>query len=226
VFVLIFALTPAASAIAGGWAVVELTRPVPAVVVDTPAVIQFRVLQHAEPDHALKGATPVVTLKHRESKAVTRITATAMKDDPSLYESTLLLDEAGEYKWNIAAESFPATAMPTLRVFASVEEAKAFEEESAADSDVVEISILDSAFSSATLEIPAGTTVRWTNTSPMPHQVAWNDLALDDSPLLAQDATYQMTFDQPGTHTYFCGPHPYMVGKIVVTDDPAPTPTP
>jgi plastocyanin len=217
---------PAAPALAGGWAVVELTRPVPTVVVDTPAVIQFRVLQHAQPDHALKGANPVVTLKHRESEAVTTITAAAMKDDPSVYEATLLLDAAGEYKWNIAAGAFPATAMPTLRVFASVEEAKTFEEESGADGDVVDISILDSAFSSATLEIPAGTTVRWTNTSPMPHQVAWSDLQLDDSPLLAQDETYEMTFDQPGTHTYFCGPHPYMVGVIVVTEHPAPTPTP
>jgi plastocyanin len=51
------------------------------------------------------------------------------------------------------------------------------------------------------LTVPVGTTVKWVN-----H---------DDIPLDTDDS-YSYTFASAGTFDYFCGLHPYMVGKIIV----------
>lgn len=202
---------------AGGWAIVELAEPVPVAVVGEPVTIRFRVLHHAIPDGEVTGMEPVVTLKHRETGEILRVRAEPGTDDPAVYEATLRFDVVGAYKWNIAADPFPPTAMPTLHVFASADDAMNDAMAPEVSGPVVEIAILDSAFSPGGIRIEPGTTVRWTNTSPLPHQVAWSDLSLDDAPLLRQDEIYEMTFNEPGTYTYYCGPHPWMTGEIVVT---------
>ena len=81
----------------------------------------------------------------------------------------------------------------------------------------VEIEIVNSAFSPAYLEIPAGTTVTWTNQDSIPHTVTGEDLMFDDSSMLDFGQSYSQTFTEPGTHSYHCGPHPNMTGTIVVT---------
>jgi plastocyanin len=47
--------------------------------------------------------------------------------------------------------------------------------------------------------------------------VTGDDLAFDDSGPLVPGASFTATFDEPGTYRYRCGPHPQMVGEIVVT---------
>jgi plastocyanin len=58
--------------------------------------------------------------------------------------------------------------------------------------------------------------VQWINLDDIPHTVvektkAWRSPALDTND------TYSHTFDQPGTYEYFCGLHPQMVAKVIVT---------
>ena len=72
------------------------------------------------------------------------------------------------------------------------------------------------AFAPASLEVANGTTVTWTNRDGAHHSVAFDDMVLPDSPVLAQGASFSQTFDEPGPYAYHCGPHPDMRGTIVV----------
>ena len=220
IILLALAMLPVPGVLAGGWAVVELTEPMPAVVAGEPVSIRFQVLQHAT--HPFEGARPEITLTHRETETVTKVQAAATADDPATYEATLELEESGSYKWTIAAEPFPFTAMPTLHVLASAgaaaNEAGAAEEAKPGGS-VVEMQILESSFAPGSLTVAPGTTIRWTNTSVVPHQVVWTSLAVDDSGILAQGESFEVTLDEEGDYAFFCGPHPNMYGTIIVSAD-------
>jgi plastocyanin len=65
------------------------------------------------------------------------------------------------------------------------------------------------------LTVPAGTTVKWVNHDDIPHTVANKD-KLFRSKALDTDDSYSFTFASAGTFDYFCGLHPYMVGKVIV----------
>ncbi len=87
---------------------------------------------------------------------------------------------------------------------------------SAAHADTVSVGIKNFMFTPMTVTIPAGTTVTWINLDDIPHTVvektkAWRSPALDTND------KYSHTFDMPGTYEYFCGLHPQMVAKVIVT---------
>jgi amicyanin len=79
----------------------------------------------------------------------------------------------------------------------------------------VEVKIDNFSFSPATITVPAGTTVRWTNRDDIPHTVV-NDKETFKSKTLDTDDQYSYTFTKPGTYDYFCSIHPKMTGKVVV----------
>ena len=79
------------------------------------------------------------------------------------------------------------------------------------------VSIVDFAFQPASIEVPAGSTVTWTNTGAAPHTVTADDGAFD-SGQLKPGATFSQTFTTPGTYTYHCEIHPQMTGTVVVTE--------
>jgi amicyanin len=70
-------------------------------------------------------------------------------------------------------------------------------------------------FAAATMTVPVGTTVTWTNRDDVPHNVVSTDNAFK-SPVLDTDQTFSHTFETPGTFTYYCSLHPRMTGQIVV----------
>ena len=70
-------------------------------------------------------------------------------------------------------------------------------------------------FTPATLTIPAGTTVKWTNRDDIPHNIVAEDKSFK-SKVLDTDEEFNLKFDKPGTYNYFCAIHPKMTGKIVV----------
>jgi plastocyanin len=70
-------------------------------------------------------------------------------------------------------------------------------------------------YSRTTLTITAGTAVLWRNTGSLAHSVTSQD-QLFDSRLLDANMSWSYTFDTPGTYRYFCVPHPWMKGTIVV----------
>ena len=70
-------------------------------------------------------------------------------------------------------------------------------------------------FSPATITVPVGTTLTWTNHDDVPHTVVSNDQKFK-SKALDTDEKFSFTFTEPGTYSYFCSIHPKMVGQIVV----------
>ena len=71
-------------------------------------------------------------------------------------------------------------------------------------------------FGPATITIPAGTTVRWTNNDDVPHVVTSDDNKMFKSKALDTDDHFSFTFTKPGTYNYYCAIHPKMTAKIVV----------
>ena len=72
-------------------------------------------------------------------------------------------------------------------------------------------------FAPATLTIPVGTTVTWTNRDEEPHTVVSNDGSTFHSPGMGTGSTYTFTFTKAGTFDYVCSIHPFMHGSVVVT---------
>ncbi|HME48515.1 MAG TPA: cupredoxin family copper-binding protein [Mycobacterium sp.] len=78
------------------------------------------------------------------------------------------------------------------------------------------VSINNFKFDPATLTVPVGTTVTWTNLDEEPHTVAAKDGSFH-SPGLDTHGSYSFTFTTPGTFDYICSIHPFMTGTVVVT---------
>src|SRR5436190_6929923 len=76
------------------------------------------------------------------------------------------------------------------------------------------VSINDFKFTPATLTVPLGTTVIWTNQDEEPHTVAAKDGSFH-SPGMDTHATYSFTFTTPGSYDYTCSIHPFMTGTVV-----------
>ncbi len=65
------------------------------------------------------------------------------------------------------------------------------------------------------LQITVGTTVEWKNSDPLPHSVTATDKSFD-SGLIQPGKTYRHTFTKAGTYNFYCIPHPFMKGVVVV----------
>ena len=87
-----------------------------------------------------------------------------------------------------------------------------------ADAIVVNIDKLK--YETPELTIKAGDTVYWVNKEVMPHNVAFKagvvGEAANAGPMMSKDQAYSITFNEAGTFDYFCTPHPFMRGKVIV----------
>lgn len=81
----------------------------------------------------------------------------------------------------------------------------------------VQINIFNYKFDPATVTVPAGTTITWTNKDEIPHTVASTNKSFKGSGGLDTGDSYSYTFTKPGTYSYFCTLHPFMKGTVVVT---------
>jgi plastocyanin len=78
------------------------------------------------------------------------------------------------------------------------------------------VNIDNFAFVPATLTVPAGSTVTWTNHDEEPHTVAASDGSFH-SPGMGAQGTYSHTFATAGKFDYVCSIHPFMHATVVVT---------
>jgi len=81
--------------------------------------------------------------------------------------------------------------------------------------EVHDVGVDNFSFAPATVSVPVGTTITWTNHDDMPHQVVSTELKFK-SPVLDTDGQFSYPFDAPGKYQYFCSLHPRMTGQIVV----------
>ncbi|MCJ7779758.1 MAG: plastocyanin/azurin family copper-binding protein [Acidimicrobiia bacterium] len=83
----------------------------------------------------------------------------------------------------------------------------------------------ENAFSPSEITVEVGTTVMWTNGDAALHTVTSGTSesnvgapdGLFDSGFLDPGATWWYTFTEEGEFNYFCTPHPWMMGKVIVT---------
>src|ERR1700761_5164388 len=74
------------------------------------------------------------------------------------------------------------------------------------------------AFSPATINIKAGSTVTWTNMDSAPHTVTSLTWAFD-SGSIATGSTFKFQFNTPGTYVYHCLIHSMMANATVVVSN-------
>ena len=77
-----------------------------------------------------------------------------------------------------------------------------------------QVQIANFAFSPATLNIKVGDTVKWTNDDQPVHAIASANFASSN---LNTGDSYSFTLTQPGSYDYHCAIHPFMAGKIIVS---------
>jgi len=81
----------------------------------------------------------------------------------------------------------------------------------------VPVKIAQLAFSPASVNVPVGGTVTWTNGDPVDHTVTSMGQGPLGSPTIGAGGTYSSTFTTAGTYKYYCAVHPDMMGTVVVS---------
>ena len=78
-----------------------------------------------------------------------------------------------------------------------------------------QVKVVDRSYSPSELTVSVGDTVTWVFADGgMAHDVVADDKSFR-SPLL-KSGTFSYTFDEPGTFSYHCTPHPDMTGSVTV----------
>jgi plastocyanin len=85
----------------------------------------------------------------------------------------------------------------------------------AATVDDKQVVVDNFSFTPATVVVPVGTTVTWTNHDDIPHNVVSPERKFK-SPALDTDEVFSHTFTVAGTYKYYCSIHPRMTGQVVV----------
>ena len=87
--------------------------------------------------------------------------------------------------------------------------------EAAPVTGVTQVAAKDNRFSSAAIQVPAGTAVTWTfEDGLIPHDVKADSFSSGEP---RRDGSFTHTFDQPGAYPYRCTLHDGMTGRVVVT---------
>ncbi len=77
------------------------------------------------------------------------------------------------------------------------------------------VTIADFQFTPASITVQEGDTVTWTNDGPTAHSATASDGGFDTG-IFSAGGSRSETFDEAGTFSYICTPHPNMTGTIVV----------
>ncbi len=72
-------------------------------------------------------------------------------------------------------------------------------------------------FSPSKLVVKKGTTITWINRDRVPHTATSHDDVFN-SRNLSLGESFSYTFNDPGEYNYFCIPHPWMIGQIIVEE--------
>jgi plastocyanin len=79
------------------------------------------------------------------------------------------------------------------------------------------VKIVSFQFTPQTVTVKPGAKVTWTNDDTAIHSIKdTSALATPVSQDLGKDATFSITYGQPGTYSYICGIHQYMTGSVTV----------
>jgi plastocyanin len=77
------------------------------------------------------------------------------------------------------------------------------------------VEIKNFAFNPETIKIKVGDTVRWTNKDSVAHTATADDGSFDTG-YLSYEQSKSITFNESRIYYYYCIPHPWMKGTIIV----------
>lgn len=127
------------------------------------------------------------------------------KDSEITIDATLtILKDAKPGNRNV---TFMATAGPIFQILDGILNIVG------TDRVIIEIRFFD--FGPRDLTIKKGTTITWINLDDVVH-TATSDTAIWDSGDIAAQKSWSRAFNEVGTYSYHCTPHPFMLGKITV----------
>ena len=214
---------------AGGWATVRLDEAPGSVIAGEPWQFGFTVRQHDRtPNSDVNAVVRAVHIESGEKVSAEGLQIGAVGH----FVARIRFPVSGEWKWEIVPEPFGATSFETLTVLPGREELAATSrpvaisnrEQRAAPAsrsaglEAVEVTITDTEFVPLRVEIAPGTEIVWTNASSVAHGVMSDSLEFRDSGLLEPGDEFRQVFATDGTFAYWCGPHPSMMGTVVVTE--------
>lgn len=207
-------LSLVSQASAGGWATVELINEVNSASVGDVVVFNIIIRQH--------GVSPsnypalVFTAVHAESGETLTVDAEKL-EETGVFAAEVTFDQPG--RWKLRGD---VPAIGTGASFRTIDVAEAGDvtgtprATDSVKSDVVAIDIIGGVFSPSIAKIDPGATVRFTNQDAIKHEVAFADVAIDDSGILDTGESFEFTFEQDGRYLFVCGPHPGMTGYVEV----------
>jgi plastocyanin len=115
----------------------------------------------------------------------------------------------------LAIAACSSTSTSATSVPASVNPSAVASSEAAPAAIGSAVSIANFSFQPATITVPVGTTVTWTNNDSANHTVTADDGSFQ-SESLGSGATFSQTFATAGTFAYHCAIHSSMKGTVVV----------
>jgi len=77
------------------------------------------------------------------------------------------------------------------------------------------VEMTNMSFAPKTITIKKGESVTWTNKDLVGHSATADDNSWDTN-IISNGESKSIRFDVSGTYTYFCKPHPFMKGTIIV----------
>lgn len=78
-----------------------------------------------------------------------------------------------------------------------------------------DVTIANFLFSPASITVPVGTTVTWTNRDSAPHSIV-SDAGTFSGRSFGNGQSFSFTFTEPGSYPYHCGIHTTMHGTVTV----------
>jgi plastocyanin len=78
------------------------------------------------------------------------------------------------------------------------------------------VKIVDYTYEPASLTVPVGTTVSFTNRDSTAHTATSKESGAFESGSIEPGKSAEITLDKAGTYAYFCAFHPFMKGTIEV----------
>lgn len=214
---LVMVLAPGVTA--GGWATAALVEEPESITVGKPFTIRYVVRAHGIAGHEIEGMETSLQFTHQETEQVVKAAGKATAD-PKIYEATATLPAPGGWKWTITVRNYLQDAViesPMPSLAATVDGQPPDLGAARASGMTTIVTISDSGFSPATLEVEAGDTITWVNEGQMVHQVSSDALGFETSPMIQPGEAFFQTIVESGTIDYFCPPHPSMIGTVVVT---------